>query len=142
MAKRVNQLAHELPAASSEMHPTHEEIAALVYTPWVLLRGSGSLAQGPIEQDQFVAQRFRLCAFLGRWSCRLKTPTLGIISRDVHREPVTIPAGAIVKVVNGPLDSNRLMDVIWEDKTNTLMMFTQDLRARAEPVDGAVEPDT
>jgi len=29
MAKQVTRLAHELPALSSEIHPTHEDIAEL-----------------------------------------------------------------------------------------------------------------
>ena len=67
---------------------------------------------------------------------RLKTPTLGIISSDdSHRVAVTIPKDAIVTVVNGPLDSNRLVDVLWEGKT--VMMFTQDPRNRGERVEGA-----
>jgi hypothetical protein len=34
MAKQAIWLAHELPAESSETHPTHEDIAALAYTHW------------------------------------------------------------------------------------------------------------
>lgn len=34
MAKQATRLAHEPPAASSEIHPTHEEIAALAYAQW------------------------------------------------------------------------------------------------------------
>ena len=34
MAKQVSRLAHEPPALSSEIHPTHEEIAALAYAQW------------------------------------------------------------------------------------------------------------
>lgn len=34
MAKQVTRLAHELPALSSEIHPTHEDIAELAYAQW------------------------------------------------------------------------------------------------------------
>jgi len=34
MAKQATRLAHELPAASSEIHLTHEDIAELAYAQW------------------------------------------------------------------------------------------------------------
>jgi Protein of unknown function (DUF2934) len=34
MAIQATQLAHELPAVSSEIHPTHDDIAALAYALW------------------------------------------------------------------------------------------------------------
>ena len=34
LAKQATRLAHEPPAVSSEIHPTHEEIAALAYAQW------------------------------------------------------------------------------------------------------------
>jgi hypothetical protein len=34
MAKQAIRPAHEVPAESSEIHPTHEDIAALAYTLW------------------------------------------------------------------------------------------------------------
>ena len=63
-------------------------------------------------------------------SFRLNTPTLGILSIDGNgqRIPVTLPLHAIVTVIGGPLDGNRLVDVLWEGKT--IMMFTQDIRTR------------
>ena len=71
-----------------------------------------------------------------RQAFRLKTPTLGTISSDDgHRVAVTIPQNAIVTVFNGPLDDNRMVDVLWEGKT--VMMFALDLRNRGERVDGA-----
>jgi hypothetical protein len=65
---------------------------------------------------------------------RIQTPTLAIMSQDGHRIPVTIPQGAIVAVIEGPLDGNRLVDVTWESKT--VMMFTIDLRERGACIDG------
>jgi len=34
MANQTARLAHELPAGFSEIHPTHEDIAALAYAQW------------------------------------------------------------------------------------------------------------
>ena len=68
-------------------------------------------------------------------SFRLKTPTLGILSIDTegHRIPVTLPLHAIVTVQGGPLDGNRLVDVLWEG--TKVMMFTQDLRERGVEIE-------
>ena len=57
-------------------------------------------------------------------SYRTKTPTLDIISENGHRLPVTIRQRAVLKVVEGPLDSNRIVDIMWEDKV--IMMFTEE----------------
>jgi len=59
---------------------------------------------------------------------RLQTPTLAIINLDERNHPATVPSGAIVKVVNGPLDGNQLVDVTWDGKTVT--MFTTDIHER------------
>ncbi len=60
---------------------------------------------------------------------RLNIPTLAIIQHDGLNCPTTIPNGAVVKVISGPLDGNRLVDVMWDGKT--VMMFTTDIRERA-----------
>ncbi len=65
---------------------------------------------------------------------RIQTPTLGILNNDGDKLPVTIPQGAIVEVIEGPLDGTRIVDVTWEDKT--VMMFTIDLRERGARIDG------
>jgi hypothetical protein len=60
---------------------------------------------------------------------KLNAPILAIMSLpNGKRIPVTIPQGAVVKVVNGPLDGTRLVDVEWDG--DTVMMFTSDLRER------------
>jgi hypothetical protein len=59
----------------------------------------------------------------------LNTPTLAIMSlANGKRIPVTVPKGAIVSVVNGPLDGTRLVDVEWDG--DLMLMFTIDLRER------------
>lgn len=45
----------------------------------------------------------------------------------------TVPSGAVVEIAEGPLDGNKLVEVIWD--RHRVMMFTQDLRARAEPLE-------
>jgi len=74
----------------------------------------------------------------------MKTPTLAILAQDGQNAPMsssdglsfaTIPIGAEIEVVDGPLDGNRLLDVRWEGKS--VMMFTNDIRDRGERVDGA-----
>ena len=61
---------------------------------------------------------------------RLNTPTLAIIKQNGQNRPTTIPPGAVVKVIDGLLDGNRLVDVKWDGKT--VMMFTTDIRERCE----------
>jgi hypothetical protein len=51
---------------------------------------------------------------------------------DGHNLPVTVPSGSIVQVKNGPLDGERLIDVVWDGRT--VSMFTIDLRDRGECV--------
>jgi hypothetical protein len=60
---------------------------------------------------------------------KLNTPTLAIMSLpNGERIPMAVPRGAVVKVVNGPLDGTRLVDVEWEG--DMVLMFTIDLRER------------
>ena len=59
---------------------------------------------------------------------RLQTATLAIIKLDGHDCPTTVPSGTVVKVGDGPLDGDRLVDVMWDGKT--VMMFTTDIRER------------
>ena len=60
---------------------------------------------------------------------RVNTPTLAILNlQNGKRIPRTVPKGAVVTVVNGPLDGTRLVDVEWDGEM--LMMFTLDLRER------------
>lgn len=67
---------------------------------------------------------------------RLNTPSLAIKSLpNSKRISVTVPKGAVVKVVNGPLDGTRLVDVEWEGEV--VMMFTIDLRERGTLVAAA-----
>jgi hypothetical protein len=59
---------------------------------------------------------------------RFKTATLAIIKLDGQNCPTSIPSGAVVQVISGPLDGDRLIDVKWDGKT--VLMFTTDIRER------------
>jgi hypothetical protein len=61
---------------------------------------------------------------------RLNTTTRGVFNQDGQKRPITIPPGAVVKVMNDPLDGNHLIDDKWDGKT--IMMFTTDIRERCE----------
>ena len=68
---------------------------------------------------------------------RVKSPILAILSigGGTNRIAISLPVNAILKVVAGPLNGNRLMDVEWEGKV--VMVFVQDLQSRAETLDEA-----
>jgi hypothetical protein len=72
---------------------------------------------------------------------RLKSPTLAIMAQDGESTLVssssglsltTIPIGAEVQIIGGPLNGNRLLDVRSEGKS--IMVFTNDIRDRGEPL--------
>lgn len=65
---------------------------------------------------------------------RMITPTLAIRDQDGLKIPVTVPKGSEIEVVDGPLDGDRLLDVLWEGQA--VMMFTTDIRERGEQIDG------
>jgi hypothetical protein len=65
-------------------------------------------------------------------SYRLTTPTVGMINTGSGRILVTVPRRAVIKVVDRLHDANRMIRVMWEDKT--VMMFTQDVRERGEKI--------
>jgi hypothetical protein len=57
---------------------------------------------------------------------RLNTPTLAIMTLpNGRRVLVTIPKGADVKILAGPLNGTRLVNVGWEGEA--VMMFAVDL---------------
>ena len=64
---------------------------------------------------------------------RMKTPPLAIVAHDGQNASVTIPKGGEAEVVDGAVGDNGLVDVSWEGKS--VMMFTNDIRDRGEPLD-------
>jgi hypothetical protein len=59
---------------------------------------------------------------------RLRTETVAIDEVDGKRVGVTIPSGAVIKVVSGPRYYERLTDVLWNGRV--VQMFTVDIDAR------------
>jgi hypothetical protein len=68
-------------------------------------------------------------------SYRLNAQTLGILSENQHRVAVLIPYNAVITVVSGPLNGNRMVDVMWDEKV--VMIFVEDLRERGELTNAA-----
>jgi hypothetical protein len=66
-------------------------------------------------------------------SYRIIVSAVGILSVG-NRLSLTVPTGSTVTISDGPIDvnGNQLVDVTWGG--TELMMFTQDLRDRAEPI--------
>jgi hypothetical protein len=69
---------------------------------------------------------------LGRY--RINNPTIALFEHDGRHVADTVPAGAIVEVNHDSFDGEKLMEVRWDGKP--VLMFTQDLRKRAESVKG------
>ena len=63
---------------------------------------------------------------------RIHTPTIALFLKEGGHVSETIPVGAIVTLESEPMNGNRLIQVRWAEKT--VLMFTQDIRARAEKV--------
>jgi hypothetical protein len=63
---------------------------------------------------------------------RLNSATFGIHSKDGKRTSITVPQGALITVIGGPLDGTRLVDCLWVDME--LLMFTMDLRERGTKI--------
>ena len=71
---------------------------------------------------------------VGRY--RITNATIAVFLEDGRHVAHTVPAGAIIAVDNVAsvaFDGEHLINVIWE--TRKVMMFAQDLRTRAWPVD-------
>jgi hypothetical protein len=69
---------------------------------------------------------------LGRY--RINNPTIALFEQDGRHVADTVPAGAIVEINSDSFDGEKLMEVRWDGKP--VLMFTQDLRKRAESVKG------
>jgi hypothetical protein len=65
---------------------------------------------------------------------KLRTPTLAIDVLGGKRVAVTAPAGTLIKVVSGPTDGDRLVDVLWEGLT--YLMLTDDVTERGTEITG------
>ena len=65
-------------------------------------------------------------------SYRLNKQTIGLSSEGGNRTSVLIPKNAVVTIIDGPLNGNRMVNVKWEDLT--IMIFVEDLRERGTPL--------
>jgi hypothetical protein len=63
---------------------------------------------------------------------KLKERSLAIEVVDGKRSAVTIPAGATLKVVSGPSNGERTVDVLWESRK--VEIFTVDVNMRGTEV--------
>ena len=70
---------------------------------------------------------------LGR--CRITEPTLALIREGGRYVAHMVPAGAFITFDGSPADGDNLVEVTWDDKR--VRMFAEDLRSRAERVEGA-----
>jgi len=66
---------------------------------------------------------------LGRY--RINSPTIALFEQDGRHVADTVPAGALIEINSATFDGDKLLEVIWNGKS--VLMFTQDLRKRAEP---------
>lgn len=67
---------------------------------------------------------------------RLKREILAIetLGEPNNRRAIYVPIGSMVTVLSGPRpDDTRLVDICWSDKT--LVVFSEDLSSRGEPVE-------
>ena len=60
----------------------------------------------------------------------MRTPTLALDETTVQRIGVTLPAGSIIDVIDGPKADNPLLRVVCDKKW--LLMFEQDIRDHCE----------
>ena len=63
---------------------------------------------------------------------RIVATTFAVRSIDGRPSYVHVPIGTLVNLIDAPLYGNRLVDVLW--RNTEFLMFTQDLRQRAEVV--------
>ena len=66
---------------------------------------------------------------------RIKREILAIETFDEsNRRAIYVPIGSMVTVQSGPRpDDRRLVDICWSDRT--LVVFSEDLHSRGEPVE-------
>jgi len=69
---------------------------------------------------------------LGRY--RINSPTIALFEQDGRHVADTVPAGALIEINGDTFDDDKLQEVVWNGKS--VLMFTQDLRKRAESVKG------
>lgn len=61
---------------------------------------------------------------------KLNMPTMAVQSDDEHLRVVTLPAEAIVSIVDGDIDGTGFVKIRYMDQT--LAMYAKDLRSQSE----------
>ena len=64
---------------------------------------------------------------------RIETPTIALFTEEGRQVARAIPGGSEILVDEAILEMDKLIEVRWLD--NTVMMFSQDIRARGQKVD-------
>jgi hypothetical protein len=64
---------------------------------------------------------------------RINDPTIAMFLEEGRYIARTVASGTVVEVCNATIDGDRLVDVSWNGRE--VMMFTQDLRSRAERIE-------
>jgi len=62
----------------------------------------------------------------------ITNPTLALFEEGGRHVAHTVPTGTVITLDSKAFDGDKLVNVTWDGKT--VMMFTQDLRLRAELV--------
>jgi hypothetical protein len=63
---------------------------------------------------------------------QLGRETIALDVVDGKRTVVALPVGATIKIVSGPVDSDRMIDISWQGRT--LTMFAVDLDTRGTEI--------
>jgi len=64
---------------------------------------------------------------------RITSPALALFVKDGAYVSQMVPKGTIVTTDGATFNGDKLVDVLWDGRA--VMMFTQDLRSRAEKVE-------
>lgn len=75
-----------------------------------------------------------LCVEMPAFAYQIKQPIIALCFEQVGHILELVPAGAFVTVDSTDFEGDRLVDVSWDGKK--VMMLTQDLRSRADRVEG------
>lgn len=62
---------------------------------------------------------------------RVTSPTIAVFKQNGQFVSATVPVDALITIEGLPLDGETLVKVIWDGRN--VMMFSQDLKTRAQP---------
>ena len=93
------------------------------------LPGPSAVLQSAVISEPHKDEGFHLLT--GR-RFKLSTPTLALETLEGKRVATTVPAGTTVKVVSGPTQGDRMVDVLWEGRV--IVMFAIDVNERGTEI--------